>query len=160
LHTNVGGPLRNCNRGGKFKAISRHGRGLVRYGLGIEPCRQRRWVGEYGLLPYGPAQVLKDAWEDHQLGMGMVTDVLMYMVSSFTLYGISMIINSMVDSSRSMTVKAEPARTGARKIWSRNRAMQSSIGHGHGYRCSYVHGEFFYTLWYFYNALTSCAGDP
>lgn len=26
--------------------------------------------------------VLKEAWEDHQLCMGMITDVLMYMVSS------------------------------------------------------------------------------
>lgn len=37
---------------------------------------ERREAGEKFLT------VLKDAWEDHQLGMGMVTDVLMYMVSS------------------------------------------------------------------------------
>lgn len=36
---------------------------------------ERREAGEKFLT------VLKDAWEDHQLGMGMVTDVLMYMVS-------------------------------------------------------------------------------
>lgn len=38
---------------------------------------ERREAGEKFLA------VLKDAWEDHQLCMGMVTDVLMYMVRSF-----------------------------------------------------------------------------
>jgi cullin 3 len=38
---------------------------------------ERREAGEKFLA------VLKDAWEDHQLCMGMVTDVLMYMVGLF-----------------------------------------------------------------------------
>lgn len=41
-----------------------------------DQSNERRAAGERFLA------VLKEAWEDHQLCMGMVTDVLMYMVSS------------------------------------------------------------------------------
>jgi cullin 3 len=41
---------------------------------------ERREAGEKFLA------ALKDAWEDHQLCMGMVTDVLMYMVSTHLRY--------------------------------------------------------------------------
>lgn len=40
----------------------------------------RRAAGEKFLA------VLKEAWEDHQLCMGMITDVLMYMVRSMSLF--------------------------------------------------------------------------
>lgn len=40
-----------------------------------DQSNERREAGEKFLA------ALKDAWEDHQLCMGMVTDVLMYMVS-------------------------------------------------------------------------------
>ena len=39
-----------------------------------EQSTERRAAGERFLA------VLKEAWEDHQLCMGMITDVLMYMV--------------------------------------------------------------------------------
>lgn len=40
-----------------------------------DQSNERREAGERFL------GVLKEAWEDHQLCMGMITDVLMYMVS-------------------------------------------------------------------------------
>lgn len=40
----------------------------------LEQSNERRAAGEKFLA------VLKEAWEDHQLCMGMITDVLMYMV--------------------------------------------------------------------------------
>lgn len=40
-----------------------------------DQSNERRAAGEKFLA------VLKEAWEDHQLCMGMITDVLMYMVS-------------------------------------------------------------------------------
>jgi hypothetical protein len=44
-----------------------------------DQSNERRAAGERFL------GVLKEAWEDHQLCMGMITDVLMYMVSGMSL---------------------------------------------------------------------------
>lgn len=42
----------------------------------LDQSNERRAAGEKFLA------VLKEAWEDHQLCMAMITDVMMYMVSS------------------------------------------------------------------------------
>lgn len=47
-------------------------------GKSLESTAERRISGEAFL------KALKDAWDDHQVCMGMLTDVLMYMVSSST----------------------------------------------------------------------------
>lgn len=45
-------------------------------GKSLESTAERRISGETFL------KALKEAWDDHQVCMGMLTDVLMYMVSS------------------------------------------------------------------------------
>ena len=48
---------------------------LATSGRSLESTAERRTSGEIFL------KNLKDAWDDHQVCMGMLTDVLMYMVS-------------------------------------------------------------------------------